>query len=154
MEESRLIDRIDAIENKIALKELVDTFSAVADQKDNAAQASLFTENGILNSIMGDSTLTFTGRKEIEDGFAKIMEPLETVYHHNGQLLTTIDGNNATGYSYCLATLVGEENDKRYRKTIWANYQDEYVKENNTWLIAKRTATVAWQEKKEINNSL
>jgi hypothetical protein len=131
MEETSLIDRITAIEDKMAIKELVDAFSLVSDRKDNLAQASLFTENGMLISIMGGSTLTFDGRKGIADGFAAILEPLETVYHHNGQLTITLNGDHATGYSYCLATLVGKVGDQTYVRTIGANYADEYVKENN-----------------------
>lgn len=152
MEEISMADRVLAIENKFALKDLVDNFSLVSDKKDSAAQASFFTENGILISIMGDSTLTFKGKKEIEEGFSKILKPLETVYHHNGQHLTTIDGEQATGYSYSLATLIGKENGERYLRTIYAIYQDEYVKENERWFIAKRIATVAWEERKEIND--
>lgn len=151
-EQDSLINRMLAIENKLALKELVDTFSLVSDQKDNVAQASLFTEDGVLTSIMGANTLIFNGRKEIEDGFAAILKPLDTVYHLNGQHLSTISGENATGYCYCLATLIGKENGKAYCRTIHANYRDEYVKEAGRWLIAKRTATVAWEQTQEINN--
>lgn len=150
MEESNLLQRITAIEDKIALRELVDNFSLVSDRKDNVAQASFFTQDGILISIIGDSKQTFEGRKGIEEGFAAILKPLDTVYHHNGQLHTTINGNEATGYTYCVATLVGKENDKTVQITFWANYEDQYRKENNKWLIAKRIATVAWQEKKEL----
>lgn len=150
MEENSLADRVLAIENKLALKELVDTFSLVSDKKDNVAQASLFTENGTLVSIMHGTTTTFLGRKGIEEGFAGILAPLDTVYHHNGQHLTTVNGHHATGYCYCLATLIGKENGKSYIRTIHANYQDEYVKENDRWLIAKRIATVAWEERKDI----
>lgn len=152
MEQDILMDKVLAIENKLALKELVDTFSLVSDQKDNVAQASFFTEDGILTSIMRGNTLTFNGRKEIEDGFAAILTSLDTVYHLNGQHLATIDGESATGYCYCLATLIGKENGKAYCRTIYANYQDEYVKDMGEWFIAKRTATVAWEQKTEINH--
>ncbi|ULQ50765.1 nuclear transport factor 2 family protein [Flavihumibacter fluvii] len=152
MKEESLINRINALEDKLALKELADNFSIVSDKKDNVAQASFFAESGVLTSIMGETTLTFSGRKEIADGFAKILAPLEIVYHHNGQHLITIDENTATGLCYCLATLIGKEGDKAYIRTIAANYNDEYVKENNKWLIAKRTATIAWEEKKEYNS--
>jgi ketosteroid isomerase-like protein len=138
------------MEDKLALKELIDNFSLVSDKKDNIAQASFFTEGGVLTSIMNGSTNTFKGRKGIEEGFAAILAPLETVYHHNGQHLTTLNGNSATGYSYCLATLIGKENGQTYMRTIAANYQDEYLKEHDRWLISKRVATVAWEEKKEI----
>lgn len=150
MEPEKLVTGILAIEDKIALQELTNSFLAAADRKDNVAQASCFTENGTLISIMGDTMLTFEKRKGIADGFADILAPLKTVYHLSGQLATAISGNQATGTSNCFVTLAGTENDKPYVRKIWAIYKDEYVKENGKWLINKRIATVAWEERSEL----
>lgn len=151
MEHKDLVERIIAIEDKMALRELTDSFLSASDKKDSLGQASHFTENGTLTSIMGDITLTFSGRKEIADGFTQILHPLTTVLHLAGQHSTAINGNEATGSSYCYVTLIGSENDKRFERNIWAVYTDEYLKENGKWLINKRVATIAWEEIKELN---
>ena len=31
-------------------------------------------------------------------------------------------------------------------------YNHDYIRQNNHWLIAKRTSTFAWQDKQEINH--
>jgi hypothetical protein len=60
----------------------------------------------------------------------------------------TINGDHATGTSYCLVTLIGFENNKKVKTTIGVIYHDEFVRENNRWLIAKRTGDFEWQEKR------
>lgn len=44
--------RLQAIEDKLALKDLVDTFSVLADQKETQAQTLLFTEDATVSSYM------------------------------------------------------------------------------------------------------
>lgn len=72
------------------------------------------------------------------------------IYHFNGQHKLTTNGNNATGFLYCFITLTGTENDKKIKTSIGATYQDEYVYENNQWLVAKRIGNFEWQDKTEI----
>ena len=71
--------------------------------------------------------MTLTGRKQLFDAFTGYLNLFETVYHINGQLTVTINGDKATGTSYCLVTLIGSENGKMMSTTIGVYYQDEYV---------------------------
>lgn len=79
------------------------------------------------------------------------MHPLTTVLHLAGQHLTSVNGDKATGSSYCFVSLSGTENNKCFTRNIWAVYTDEYLKENNKWLISNRIATIAWEERKELD---
>jgi SnoaL-like domain len=145
-----LTTRINEIEDRIAIKNLVDTFSVLADVKDIKTQVLLFTENAIVTSIVkGQPPMTLTGRKQLFDAFTGYLNLFETVYHLNGQQTVTINGDKASGTSYCLVTLIGLENGKMMSTTSGVYYQDEYVKQNGLWLIAQRTSNFAWQEKKE-----
>lgn len=139
------------IEDKIALKELVDTFSNLADTKEIQKQTLLFTEDATVESYSdGKQTSSLTGRKRIGDGFASFLNNFETVYHINGQQTVTINGDKATGVSYCLVTLIGDENGKKMKSTMGVIYNDEYVRQNGNWLIAKRRSNFAWREKQEL----
>jgi hypothetical protein len=143
--------KINEIEDRMAIKNLVDTFSILADQKDIQKQVLLFTENATVTSIVQGKTGTpLIGRKQIGDAFAAYLNLFETVYHINGQQTVTLNGDNASGISYCLVTLIGLENGKKMKTTSGVYYHDEYIKQNDHWLIAKRTSTFAWQEKNEI----
>jgi hypothetical protein len=142
---------IKNLEDRIALKELVDKISILGDQKDFENQVQLFSENALSETIAGEKTiLKLEGRKEMARAFEKFLKDMEIVYHFNGQQVVIIDGDNATGKCYCLITLLGNENGKKIKTTIGAAYEDEYIRENNKWLVAKRVGTFEWQDKIEI----
>ncbi|ACU63117.1 nuclear transport factor 2 family protein [Chitinophaga pinensis] len=142
---------IQELADRIALKELVDKVSILADRKDVHAQVQLFTENGISETFAGDTAiLKLKGRKAMEEAFADLLKDYETVYHFNGQQQLTIDGDEATGICYCLVTLIGIENDKRIKTDIGAVYHDRFIRENNSWLIAQRIGYFNWQDKSEL----
>ncbi|MFC5986650.1 hypothetical protein ACFPXP_09495, partial [Marinicrinis lubricantis] len=44
-----------------------------------------------------------------------------------------------------------DSNGKKINNTSAVSYKDEYVFENGKWLIANRTSTFVWQDRKEIN---
>lgn len=143
--------RISEIEDRIAIKNLVDTFSILADTKEIEKQVLLFTENATVQStVNGQQGAALIGRKQIGDAFTAFLSMFETVYHINGQQTVTLNGNKASGVSYCTVTLIGVENGKKMKTSIGVFYNDEYVRENNHWLIEKRKSTFAWQEKKEL----
>jgi hypothetical protein len=149
--DDNLQKRISDIEDRIALKELVDTFSILADKKDVKAQTLLFTPTATVETFVnGNRVAKLTGRKEMEDAFGAFLKNFETVYHFNGQQTVKINGDKASGTSYCMVTLIGIENGKKMKTSIGVYYQDEYVRENNRWLIAKRTSVFDWQDKQEL----
>ena len=144
--------RIKEIEDRTALKNVVDVFSILADQKDTQKQTLLFTEDAVSETyVNGQIVSTLKGRKQIGDAFAAYLSLFETVYHMNGQQTVVINGEKATGTSYCLVTLIGVENGKKWKTNIGAYYEDEFTRHNGQWLIAHRKATFAWQEKLPVN---
>ncbi len=143
--------RISEIEDRMAIKNLVDTFSILADQKETGKQGFLFTEGATSETfINGQSVSKLQGRKQLSDAFGAFLSRFETVYHINGQQTLTLDGDKASGISYCAVTLIGTENGKRLKTSIGVYYDDDYVKQNGHWLIAKRKATFAWQDKQPL----
>ncbi len=50
-----------------------------------------------------------------------------------------------------MVTLIGVENGKNMKTSIGVSYEDEYVRENHRWLIAKRRSVFDWQEKRELS---
>jgi hypothetical protein len=136
------------IEDKIELRELVDTFSILADKKEARKQTELFTEDATVETyINGASVTKLRGRKEIGDAFEGFLKNFDIVYHFNGQHLVSVQGDHATGTLYCLTYLFSKENGKGVKTSIGVRYNDEYVREKGRWLISKRTSFFEWQEK-------
>lgn len=144
--------RLQTIEDKLALKELVDVFSILADKKEVTAQLLLFTEDASVETLVnGQIVSSLKGRKQIGDAFTNFLNLFQVVYHINGQQTVTINGNKATSISYCAVTLIGEEKGKKMKTSMGVYYNDEYVKENGKWLIAKRQSTFAWRDMQPMN---
>ena len=144
MSDKTLEERISELENKAALKNLVDIFSNLADVKDVQAQTLLFTENATIDTYRNGLAVNYLeGRKQIGDTFGAFLSNFKTVYHFNGQHAVAITGNKATGTLYCLTVLISPDNVKT---TFGIHYNDEYVYENGRWLISKRTSYFDWQD--------
>lgn len=144
---NNLATRINEIEDRMAIKNVVDTFSILADHKDITKQVLLFTENATVTSnVNGKAGTPLAGRKQIGDAFTSFLNLFETIYHINGQQTVTLNGNKASGISYCTVTLIGTQNGKKIKTTMGVYYNDEFVKENGHWLIAQRTSNFTWQD--------
>lgn len=136
-----------------ALKELVDTFSNLADEKRVAEQMPLFTPDAVVNTYI-DSKLVFemSGRAEIEKVFADYLAPFTAVYHLNGQHSVTFTGeDSAEGINYCYVKLKGETDGKPSLLEHSVRYEDRYVKRDGRWLIARRIANFMISETRALN---
>lgn len=139
------------LEEKLKLKELVDVFSNLADVKDTNTQAQLFTEDAVLTSYNGDQVFEQRGRNAIEEACANFLELFDTVYHINGQQVVDIQGDKATGVSYCQVVLIGpNEKGERVQNMQGVRYEDEYLKVDGEWKIANRTSHFVWSDSKNI----
>ena len=84
------------IEDQLALKKLVDTFSNLADLKDVKSQMNLFTDDAQVISKTNNQNFESKGKKEIEKAFADYLALFDIVYHLNGQQTVEIKGDHAT----------------------------------------------------------
>lgn len=141
---------MDNMKDKMDLKELVDVFSILADRKDAKAQESLFTEDAVVRSYRdGKLISTLQGKKQIGEGFGNFLALFDTVYHINGQQVVTVDGDKGTGVSYCQVVLIGKDDKgQRVMTTQGVTYDDEYLRMDGKWLIAKRTSHFVWSDRK------
>ena len=146
------------LEDKAAIKELLDRFSILADQKQPWKQVELFTKTALLESYRrtasggekGQRTSRLEGPQQIGEAFENFLKNFETVYHFNGQSIAQIDGDKATGISYCTVNLVSNANGRRTMTTFGVHYNDEFVRENGQWLFSKRTSIFDWETRQEL----
>lgn len=143
---------IQQLIDRQALKDLVDTFSNLADEKRVAEQMPLFTEDAQVTTYIGGELFAdMKGRAEIEKVFTDFLAGFHTVYHLNGQhTVAFIDEYHAKAINYCAVKLVGEANGKQILHSHSVRYQDEYRKENGSWLISKRIAHFMVSDSREL----
>lgn len=141
--------RLQQLEDRVALKHLVDYFSILADEKKGHEQEALFTPDATVTSIseMTGGVFKAQGRQQIGNAFQNLLDRQEVVYHSNGQQTLDIQGNEATGVAYCTVTMIQKAEDgSRMKTNMLTRYDDHYVKVDGQWYIKDRTSHFVWQE--------
>jgi ketosteroid isomerase-like protein len=135
--------------DRLAIRELVDAYAHCADRRDAEGQKALFTEDThfvvYMNGQGSGSTQVLDGREALTPVFDDLNR-YEATMHFNGQSTIAIDGDRATGESYCLAHHVFTEDGERKLMVAWLRYGDIFVKVGDAWLFAERHLYVDWTE--------
>jgi hypothetical protein len=89
-----------------AITELVDAYAYCADRRDAASQMALFTEDTEFLVYLETRNPVPTQHLRGRDALPPVFDELNTyeaTTHFNGQSTTVLDGDNASGLTYCLA---------------------------------------------------
>ena len=135
--------------DRLAIRTLVDAYARCADRRDADGQKALFTEDAHFVVYMdGEGTepsQELNGREALTPVFADLNRYAATT-HFNGQSTIALDGDRATGESYCLAHHLFTEGDERKLMIASLRYHDRFVKRHGAWLFAERKLCVDWTE--------
>ena len=136
--------------DRLAIRELVDAYARCADRRDAAGQMALFTEDThfvvYMDPTLDEPTQELHGRAALAPVFDQL-NTYATTTHFNGQSTVDLDGERATGESYCLAHHLSVDEDGRRTMMIASlRYLDEFVRRNGVWLFAQRRLMVDWTE--------
>jgi hypothetical protein len=149
----------DALSSKeaadlLAIRTLVDAYAHCADRRDAAGQMALFTENTRFIVFMDSRNPLPTQEIKRRADLAPVFEHLKTyeaTTHFNGQSTIVLDGDHATGESYCLAHHVQAADGKRTLMVASIRYLDSLIKTNGRWLFGERKLMVDWIETRPMN---
>ena len=92
--------------DRLAIRELFDAYAHCADRRDAKGQMALFTEDThfvvYMDARNAEPTQDLHGREALAPVFDALNAYVATM-HFNGQTTVELDGDRATGESYCLA---------------------------------------------------
>jgi ketosteroid isomerase-like protein len=135
--------------DRLAIRELVDAYAHCADRRDAAGQKSLFAEDTHFVVYMegqgSEPTQVLDGREALTPVFDDLNRYQATM-HFNGQSTITLDGDRATGESYCIAHHLFTEDGERKLMVAWLRYGDTFAKRDGAWLFAGRNLYLDWAE--------
>ena len=135
--------------DRLALRELFDTYAHCADRRDADGQKALFTDDTVFAVYMdGDAsepTYVLNGREALAPVFDDLNR-YEVTTHFNGQSTVTIDGDRATGESYTIAHHVFTEDGTRKIMIASLRYLDTFAKLEGRWYFAERNLILDWSE--------
>jgi hypothetical protein len=135
-----------------AIRSLVDAWAHYADRRRPADQAALFTEDGTVTVYPGDPGSTepvqrLQGHAELAEAF-KVLDNYDVTTHFNGQSTVTLEGDRATGESYCLAHHIWNEDGQRTLLVISIRYLDKFVRQDGSWRFAERQLITDWTDQR------
>src|SRR5258708_39662960 len=94
----------EEVADRLAIRELIDAYAHCADRRDADGQMALFTEDTAFYVFMDrqspEPTYVLYGRDALAPVFADLNQYQATM-HFNGQSTVHLDGDQATGESYC-----------------------------------------------------
>ncbi|HEY2658406.1 MAG TPA: nuclear transport factor 2 family protein [Caulobacteraceae bacterium] len=135
--------------DRLAIRELVDAYARCADQRNARGQMALFTEDTMFQVFMDgqspEPTYVLHGREALAPVFADLNQYRATT-HFNGQSTVRLDGDRATGESYCIAHHLTVDDERRTLMLASIRYLDQFVKQDGAWLFAERKLMVDWTE--------
>lgn len=127
--------------DRLAIRDLIDAYAHCADRRDAAGQMALFTEDTAFHVFMDskapEPTYDLHGREALAPVFADLNQYRATT-HFNGQSTIRLEGNSATGESYCIAHHLTVDGEKRTLMIASIRYLDQFVKQKGSWLFAER----------------
>lgn len=140
--------------DRLAIRTLVDAYARCADRRDAAGQMALFTEDArflvFMDSRNPEPSQEIGRRADLAPVFEHL-NTYEATTHFNGQSTVVLDGDHATGESYCLAHHVQAVDGKRTLMVASIRYLDRFVKTSEKWLFRERKLMVDWIETRPMN---
>jgi hypothetical protein len=143
--------------DRLAIREVVDLYARAADRVDGAAAAALFTEDGALRIFergTAEPVRERLGREAIATAFAGLSR-YDVTLHVVANHLVDLDGDAATGETYCLAhhvRTIGEGEAAHLSDHLMAiRYLDDFVRTEEGWRIAQRRLQLEFTEERPVS---
>ncbi len=143
--------------DRLAIRELVDRYARAADRVDGEGAAALFTEHGALRIFERGTEAPVReriGREAIATAFAGLSR-YDVTLHVVANHLIELDGDAATGETYCLAhhvRTIGEGDDAHPSDHLMAiRYLDTYERTEQGWRIAQRHLQLEFTEERPVS---
>ena len=142
--------KLQQLEDRIAIRHLVDQYAYCADTRDAQGQMALFTEDTrfivFMDAKSSKPTQVINKRADLFPVFDNLNTYRATM-HFNGQS-TVLDLNDdtATGIAYCIAHHQIIKDGVQTLMIANIKYHDSFVKQNGKWLFAERKLMVDWME--------
>src|ERR1700761_2503821 len=140
---------VPELADQLAIRGLVDAYAYCADRRDATGQMALFTEDTEFLVYMdrhgGSPTQHLRGRAALAPVFDELNTYVTTM-HFNGQSTTVLDGDHASGVTYCLAHHVKVDGSARSLMIAVIRYLDAFIKQDDAWFFSQRKLMVVWTE--------
>ena len=131
------------------LRALVDAYATACDERDGEAFASLFAPDAALTIYQpfeSEPLATLEGAESMPGAIAPLSQYRATL-HLMANHTTDVDGDSASGETYCLAHHLRPTADGGVEDLVMMiRYGDRYTKAGGAWRFAGRDVRILWTE--------
>ena len=134
---------------RVALRALVDEYGVASDEADLERFGSLFTEDGefVTSPPGSDESVTLRGRAQVKYGPSG-NQMFERTFHAVHNHVVDVDGDHATGVTYCTARHLLRKADGSLEVILAPiQYCDDYAMTADGWKFARRELVWTWLER-------
>jgi hypothetical protein len=136
--------------DRLAIRELVETYAHCADRRDANGQMSLFTDEThfvvYMNAKDPKPSQELRSREALAPVFADLNKYAATMHFVGQSTILTLTGDRATGEAYTLAHHLTIGGEKRQLMIAALRYLDTFVKIDGAWFFEERLLYVDWLE--------
>jgi len=141
--------------DRLAIRELVETYAHCADRRDAKGQMALFTTDThfvvYMNAKEPKPSQELHSREALAPVFADLNRYDATTHFVGQSTIFTLDGDRATGEAYCLAHHVMADIGKRRLMIASLRYLDTFAKIDGAWFFAERLLYLDWLEERALS---
>ena len=142
--------------DRLSIRELLDAYAHCADRRDAKGQMSLFTPDThfvVFMDVKSGQPSTALHRREDLAPVFDDLNKYEATTHFMGQSTVVVDGDRATGETYCIAHHVSALEGIKNLFISSYRYYDTFVKVDGTWFFAERKLMVDWTDTRVMNSA-
>src|SRR6266852_1466388 len=141
--------------DRLAIRELVESYAYCADRRDAKGQMSLFTRDTHFVVYMDvkdpKPSQELHSRKDLAPVFADLNQYAATMHFVGQSTILTLTSDRATGQAYTLAHHLTVDGAMQRLMVAALRYSDIFVKKGGAWLFAERRLYVDWLEERTLS---
>jgi hypothetical protein len=138
--------------DRLAIRELVESYAHCADRRDAKGQMSLFTADThfvvYMNAKDPTPSQEVHSREALAPVFADLNKYAATMHFLGQTTILALTSDRGTGETYCMPHHLTIEGGKRQLMIAALRYYDTFVKVDGEWLFAERLLYVDWIEER------
>jgi hypothetical protein len=141
--------------DRLAIRELIETYAHCADRRDAEGQKALFTADThfvvYMNAKSPKPSQELHSREALAPVFAELNQYDATTHFVGQSTIFTLTNDRGTGEAYCLAHHVKIKGGNRRLMLASLRYYDTFVKLDGAWLFAERRLFVDWVDERALS---
>ncbi len=134
------------IEDRLAIRELIETFANQAMRTDPDTWGATWADSDDCSWKLVSFPKPVVGKKAIVDKFAQVLDYVDFLSMISVPADIQIDGDRATGKAYCREWVVANNGAHKH---LVGCYHDEYIKHSGRWLFLTRRYEILGQSQTE-----